>query len=108
MRSRGLLRGVTEVGLLSCPWMDWDDKVGGHNVCVFRYILETGERHTKMRWGHVSNWYGGEVREGYKTLEDVVRFVVKAGGGKEARSIGWGYASVGLRLREYGSGKGLV
>lgn len=91
MRKREKILGILEVGLLSVPWDD-GFKVGGHNVCAFSY--KDGD---KIKWAHISNWDQGEVREGFTSLRAVVRNVL----GRKKKSLGWAFATVKLKLKQY-------
>jgi len=106
MMKRGKLPDVVEVGLLSVPWDD-GFKVGGHNVCVFRYretdhtssLRDIHGRPFVYKWAHMSNWDRGEPREDFDSLEAVVRNVL----GRK-KSIGWALATVKLKRKKYGWG----
>lgn len=97
MMARGRLPRVKFVGLLSCPWDD-GNKIGGHNVCAVQYTrndVATGQ--WLMRWAHVSNWHGGEVRGEFDDVEDVVENVV---GGRT--NLHWALSDHRLRLVKHG------
>ncbi len=89
-----LQKPMWKIGLLSCPWLDRKNKVGGHNVCAFAYQEPNGD----IKWGHISNWYRGYFRWGFPSLIDVVRSILSE---KKAISLGWAFASLDLKLREY-------
>ena len=107
MRSRDLFRGnVYEVGLLSVPWIDEDDEIGGHNVCAFSYNSKLTDGTTDygvIRWAYVSNWFNGRIRYGFKSIEDVVREILRF---KSAQSIGWAWATEKLEVIKYHNGEG--
>ena len=95
MRDKGYLPTVAGIWLLSVPWMDYNRKVGGHNVCAYRYV-EKGE----VRFGHISNWYDGERCEGFQSLREVVLSILGL-----RTSMGWALANPEtLALVEYGEG----
>lgn len=87
---------LVKVGLLSCPWLNKDNKTGGHNVCVVQYMVLNEDNRTY--WAHVSNWNNGKIQWGYNSLYDVVSAVV---GRKNCTSLGWALADNDLKLMEY-------
>ena len=109
MLRRGYLKEtmeVVEVGLLSVPWVDKNGKTGGHNVCAFSYKVPVSGSYV-INWAHMSNWHGGEVRDGaggraFGSLKDVVRDVLAG-----RTSLGWAFANVDLELLRYGKGEDL-
>lgn len=85
-------------GLLSVPFL-LKGKLAGHNVGVFRHRVSD-----RWEWCHVSNWYAGQIRFGFPSLEAVVEDVLSGEYGSfdpKAESLGWAYADLDLRLRRY-------
>jgi hypothetical protein len=105
MRAAQVVDGVVEVGLLSVPWLQLvpggkgKTRIGGHNVCVFRYYRTKSDMRSK--WAHISNWHNGEFVSGFDTLEDVVKNILE----DHRISLGWAYWDVDLKLKRYASGK---
>jgi len=109
----GKLKHVTEVGMLSCPWMKRDGKIGGHNVCAFEYtssMPSTSEDRVELirRWGHASNWDGARPSLGHASVRDLVQDVVSKGAGEGGKSLGWALCNTDLELRRYDGGKDIV
>lgn len=80
---------VTEVGLLTCPWvLQTNGKTGGHNVCAFAYRENGG-----VKWAWISNWFKGEIQWNLDSKEDIIRAMI----GTRAISLGWAFARVSLK-----------
>lgn len=93
------LTNLRSFGLLSVPWIR-DGKAGGHNVGVFKY----SDKDEGWLWAHVSNWYRGQIRYGFKSLPAVVDDVLSGEYESfdiKAESVGWAHADLCLRLMEY-------
>ncbi|RLI87363.1 MAG: hypothetical protein DRP01_02040 [Archaeoglobales archaeon] len=87
-KNGNLTRTVTDVGLLSCPWLKNTGKVGGHNVCAFAYRNNGG-----VKWASISNWYDGEIQWDFSDKEDIIKKMTAG----FATSLGWAYARVSLK-----------
>ena len=83
--------------MLSCPYISNQNKLGGHNVCMFRYVVpsKNGLIH---KWAHISNRHAGMVQWGFKNIEDVVRHVIDSCGGGDSKSLGWSYCDINLKM----------
>jgi hypothetical protein len=103
---------IYEVGLLSVPWMDKYGKLGGHNVCVFKGNVTSMEvKKNELILGretalfYMSNWNRHDIMGNKSILQDVVDDVLEEALGTNngpVYSLGWAYATPGLRLVCYG------
>jgi hypothetical protein len=113
MVDNGYINNIREVGLLSCPWLNEENKAGGHNVGVFAYKEEIASAPgicvtTASKFAHISNWHSGRIQYGFDSLEDVVKDVLSGPGRNRIRtSLGWAFATTGLKLVKFGNGKDL-
>jgi hypothetical protein len=98
MIQRGVIRDIRNVGLLSVPWVDVENKGGGHNVGVYQYM----DKNSNWLWAHISNWYDATPQRGFATVKEAVKDVLK-----NKTSLGWARATIDLKLVEYGNGKDL-
>jgi hypothetical protein len=60
--------------MMSVIWLDGWKQVG-HNMCVFSYFDSDGYLH----YACISNWDDCEVRWGFNSLDDIVRYAVGLG-----------------------------
>lgn len=73
-------RSLLGVYVLSVPYMKMNGKLGGHNVCAFRYAQDNGAK----VWGYVSNWDGGTPVLGqWATLHGLIKDVAVKGNANE-------------------------
>lgn len=88
---RRKVQNFLQVGLLSVPWLDMSNKVGGHNVCIIKYKMDD-----KLYYGHISNWNMGRVRWAFTSKEAVVDEIPRGG-----TTLGWAIADKNLKLKKY-------
>jgi hypothetical protein len=84
-------RTITEVGLLTCPWLTHEGDTGGHNVCAFAYRENGG-----VKWAYISNWYGGAAVYGLDNKKAIIRRMTSG----RATVLGWAYARVSVKKQK--------
>lgn len=89
-RARGCVdlgKTITEVGLLTCPWLTHQGKTGGHNVCAISYRENGG-----VKWAYISNWYNGKFSWEHNSKADIIRHMTA----ERSTALGWAFARVSV------------
>lgn len=100
--TRGGYITILEVGILSVPWT-WPGGTSGHNVCMFSYVSGSNKY-----WAYVGNWFGGGVRWGFHSREELIKDIlkiVKGRGVNRISALGAAYVKPDLQLVKWWSAK---
>lgn len=82
---------------LTCTWMDKNNKVKGHNVCVFYY---KNKLMISPRCGYIGNWFQGNPHDNFKGVKEIVQDILMR---KKGRLLGWSITDKNLKLIRYES-----
>jgi hypothetical protein len=87
---------VNDISLLTVPWLEKNGVVGGHNVCVFRYLGSDG----KWWWAWVSNWYDCRIQweqPNGARFETAAQIAAYMSSQADAENLRWARVSLDLK-----------